>query len=305
MMISADMFSANRTASTADTSDARAAATRALRRRSRTHETHQTHQKHATLGTPRPYCVRSARAGMARSARASIVCAFVFALAAACAAPTPSNAETAGAVGVRTIVVSGDGQAFGEPDIARLTIGVETRAASAREAIAENNRQIGETIARLKQSGVDAKDMQTAAISVNPQYDYSGRDTPRLTGYTAGNALSVTLRDLDKAGATLDAALGAGANRLNGFRFDFADPGPLRDAARVAAVKDGQRKARLLADAAGVALGPLLQINDGAQPAVVAQPTVALQRAEASAVPIERGESGLTARVTLIFEIRD
>lgn len=235
---------------------------------------------------------------------------FAFRLAAfslvACVLPITAQAQNTIGPDARTIIVSGSGQASGVPDIARLSLGVETQAPSAREAIAKNNTELSKTIDTLKKQGIAAKDIQTSAISVNPQYDYSNRQTPRLTGYTANNNLSVTLRDLDKAGQVLDAVLNAGANRMNGFSFGFENSSPILDKARIKAVKEAQRKAGLLAEAAGVKLGALLRINDGAQSRNDQAVNVQLARAASeSAVPIERGESTLSASVTLIYAISD
>ena len=189
--------------------------------------------------------------------------------------------------------------------MATIMIGVETRGATAGEAIQKNNAQMKSTLDTLKKLGVKNKDLQTSNLSVNAQYDYqSNRSNPRITGYNANNTLIVKLRDLDDAGKILDQTISAGANRMNGMSFGFSDPKPLMDKARIDAVASAKSKAKLYADAAGVKLGQLLQINDGAAPVMPApRPMMRMEAAEADSVQIERGESTLRANVTLIYAI--
>lgn len=225
------------------------------------------------------------------------------ALLAACSGAPAAVAETAAP---RTIVVSGRGEASGAPDMATLSIGVESEGPTAADALRQNGVQMNATIDRLKQSGVAEKDMQTQNLSVSPRYQYDNNGAPpKIAGYVATNMLSVKLRDLGKAGAIIDAAVKDGANSLGGLSFGFADTGALEDEARKDAVADAKSKAAILAEAAGVTLGPILQIQEGGVSAPP-QPYVSARAmtAEAKATPISAGESTISASVTMIYEIR-
>lgn len=206
----------------------------------------------------------------------------------------------------RTLSVSGLGEATAAPDMAMLTIGVETHGATAAEALQKNGVNMRATIDKLKKSGVASKDLQTSNVSVNPQYSYDkNRTKPEIIGFTASNTLNVKLRDLDKAGSIIDDAIGVGANRLGGIRFGFADPKPILNEARRDAIRDARDKATLYADAADVTLGPILQIQDGyAAPRPVVNVTARMRSMEADSTPIEAGESVLSANVTMVYEIR-
>jgi hypothetical protein len=224
---------------------------------------------------------------------------------AACSAAPQAHADDPVKTPVRTIVVSGVGETLATPDLALLSIGVETQAATAAAALKQNGVQMRATIDRLKARGVAEKDMQTQSLSVSPRYKYDeGGSSPRIIGYSASNMLSVKLRNLDTAGSIIDEAVGDGANTLGGLSFGFADDKPLMDRARTAAVEDARRKAELLAKAAGVGLGPVLQINDGygAPPPIPMFDT--REMAAAKSAPIVAGESTLSASVTMIYEIR-
>lgn len=228
------------------------------------------------------------------------------AAAAALAACTGAPDAVAENASPRTMAVSGSGEASAVPDMAALSIGVETEGATAADALRQNGVQMNATIDRLKANGVAEKDMQTRNLSVSPRYQYDDNGAPpKIAGYVATNMLSVKLRDLDKAGAIIDEAVKDGANTLGGLSFGFAETDELENAARRDAVADAQAKAAILAEAAGVGLGPILRIEEGYVSAPP-QPYVGARAmaAEMKATPISAGESTITATVTLIYEIR-
>lgn len=223
------------------------------------------------------------------------------ALAACSGAPGAAAEDTS----PRTLVVTGTGEASGAPDMATLSIGVETEAPSAAAALQQNGAQMNATIDRLKKDGVAEKDLQTSNLSVRPQYKYDQNgSSPRIVGYTATNSLTVKLRDLSKAGAIIDDAVKDGANTLGGLNFGFADPSGLESTARKNAVADARAKASTLASAAGVTLGPILQINEGSISSPP-QPYLAARAMSAEkSTPIAAGEQAISVTVTLVYQIR-
>ncbi len=205
----------------------------------------------------------------------------------------------------RTIAVTGVGEAVRAPDMANLTLGVEAEGATAAEALRKNSAQMEATIKSLTDAGVEKKDIQTSNLSVGARYDYSpeGRP-PRIIGYQATNTVNVKLRNIDKAGNVIDKAVGVGANRLDSIWFSFADPKPIMNEARKNAVADARERAQLYAEAAGVKLGPILQISDSYTPMPGPIPVMArMDMAEAKAVPISPGESTTSSSVTVIYAI--
>jgi uncharacterized protein YggE len=230
------------------------------------------------------------------------------AILAACSNAPSATAQQPGAAYAppRTISVSGLGEASAAPDMAIVSVGVDARAATAAEALRLNGARMRATMDKLKARGVADKDMQTQNLSVGPVYDYQNNpSTPKIVGYQATNTLSVKLRDLAKAGSVIDDAVADGANNLGGISFTFADPDPILNKAREDAVVDAKSKASLYAKAAGVTLGPLLQINDGASyTPPIPYMDVRAEAMQSKATPISVGESTLSANVTLVYEIR-
>ena len=201
------------------------------------------------------------------------------------------------------ITVTGEAAVQAVPDMATVSLGVTTVAATAAEAMAANTAALAQVIERLKAAGIEPRDLQTASLSLNPNWTgYDSSNQPQtITGYTASNQLSVRVRDVSKLGAVLDAAITDGANTLNGISFELAEPRPVLDQARKAATEDARARAELLAAAAGVKLGRVLSISEGGG---YGGPMPMFKADAASApVPVEAGEIGLSAAVTVTFEI--
>ncbi|GAB1479674.1 SIMPL domain-containing protein [Paracoccaceae bacterium] len=202
------------------------------------------------------------------------------------------------------ITVTGEASVQAVPDMATVSLGVTTVAETAAEAMAANTASLAQVIERLKAAGIEPRDLQTASLSLNPNwtgYDSSSNQPQTITGYAASNQLSVRVRDVSKLGAVLDAAITDGANTLNGISFELASPRPVQDQARKAATEDARARAELLAAAAGVKLGRVLSITEGGG---YGGPMPMFKADAASApVPVEAGEIGLTAAVTVTFEI--
>ncbi|MGL5008403.1 MAG: SIMPL domain-containing protein [Paracoccaceae bacterium] len=202
----------------------------------------------------------------------------------------------------RTITVTGEGIVETAPDQATISLGVTTNAETAVAALAANSEAMAKVMEQLKAAGVDAADLQTANLSLNPNWSgYDSSSNPEIAGYVASNLLNVRVRDLDDLGTILDAAVTDGANTMNGITFGLSEPNPVMNEARTRAVADATSRAGILAMAAGATLGPIVSITEGG----TFPGPAPMFRAEASAVPIASGELAMTASVTVTFEIAE
>lgn len=218
-------------------------------------------------------------------------------LSATLALPLPALAET---LSPPVLSVTGTGSVEAVPDLATLSIGVTTQGDTASAALAANSALLEAVFAQLTATGIAARDMQTSYLAVNPNFTgYDDLGAPLIAGYIATNTLMVQVRQIDTLGAVVDAALGSGANTLNGLAFSLADPQTALDGARREAVDDARARAKLLATAAGMTLGRVLSISE-AGTGLEVQPAY---RAEAAALPLAQGEIALSASVTMVFEI--
>jgi len=221
---------------------------------------------------------------------------------------TPVSSSGSNQKVTRTLSVSGSGKAYLTPDTAYVNIGVHTEGKNAAEAVAANNSHSQKVIDALKNQGVAEKDIQTTNFSIYPQqqYDTQGKPTGEII-YLVDNSVIVTVRDIDKVGKVLDAAVQAGANSINSVEFEVADKIKALSDARKAAVLDAQTKAEELANAAGVELGEVQTITEssgGSAVPVYRAGAPAPMAIEAASVPIQPGQMVLTVDVSIVYEIR-
>lgn len=187
--------------------------------------------------------------------------------------------------------------------MAEIDAGVTTEARSAREASEANARAMTAVMAALKNAGIAERDIRTSRLSIFPQTASGGSSAPRITGYRAGNRVTVRVREIAKVADIVDAAVGAGANELGGIHFVVSEPSKLLDRARADAIADARRKAEIYAQAAGVALGaPLAISEEGSSPPPIAY---RMERAAAPmATPVSPGEQTLRMSVSVTWEIK-
>lgn len=207
----------------------------------------------------------------------------------------------------RTLVVTGRATVTAPPDTVRITIGVESQAASAQQAHEANTRRVESVVSTILSFGIASRDIQTTSIALTPIYRYDEKTRQeRLVGYRASYTLQILVKQLDQAGAVADAAVQAGANRIESIQFAVRDLQSVKQRAIAEAVADAVTQARVLAQSAGVQLGPLLSVRDVSFAAPGTPVRVPLVKASEAAAetPVLPGELEFLASVTLTFEIR-
>jgi uncharacterized protein YggE len=204
------------------------------------------------------------------------------------------------------IVTSATGEARVTPDRAQIFMGVQTRAATAAQAGADNARKTRAVIDAVKARGIPAEQIMTSEYNLFPEYDHrepprEGPQTPRVIGYVANNTVRVEVRRLDQVGAIIDAALAAGANMVNTIQFFASNVDVARRAALAEAVARARGDAEALAKAAGGSLGELRELNTQSLPIRPMYRERALQLQSGGAdvqTPIEPGQQTLTVWVS-------
>jgi uncharacterized protein len=202
------------------------------------------------------------------------------------------------------IEVTGVGEVSGTPDVLRLDMSTEARAASVDAALQKANVTMAKVIKALRDGGVAAKDLRTSGLSVNPDYSYDGSQQ-RITGYVATENLSGTLRDLGKAGRLVTRAVAAGGNaaRVNGLALDLEGDSGLLGQARKQAFAEAKAKAEAYAEAAGRSLGAVSSVTEqvdssGPQPMKY---DMARASAASAAVPVQPGSQTVSVSVTVVW----
>jgi uncharacterized protein YggE len=206
------------------------------------------------------------------------------------------------------ISVTGTGTAFGAPDVATLTLGVQAEARTVAQARDDAARSLQGAIDSIKKNGVEDKDIHTVQFTVEPLYDTSGR-VQTLRGYRVTNVVSVRIKKVDNAGKIIDDAVAAGGNNIvvRGISFSIEDPTQLEEAARADAVKEAKDRAEQLAKHSGVKLGRPLVISEGGgrvTPQFFSGDSFAAARTEAP-TPVQPGELQVQVTVSLLYKIED
>jgi uncharacterized protein YggE len=205
----------------------------------------------------------------------------------------------------RGITVMAQGKVSAEPDLAMITIGVETRESTAGLAAAQNDDRMADVMDALEQMGVPEKDIQTVDYSIRAEIDWND-DEQRVIGYVVTNSVLVKMRDMDRVGDVLDAVTQAGANNVYGIRFSFDDPSTLREQARAEAMAEARKKAEALAELAGVRLGSPRNISESftETPPYYLEPMYAVsERAVGGGTPVEPGQLEVAVQVQVTFDI--
>jgi len=207
-----------------------------------------------------------------------------------------------------TIEVVGHGEVRVTPDLALLDFAVETHAHTAEQA-ARGNAKLSDKVKRAIQSKLgDKGKLWTVGYNLFPDYSNPrpGDETPKVIGYRATNSVHVETGAIDLAGALIDAAVAAGANRVDSINFGLRDESKARNEAITKASKDAQAQAQTLASALGVKLKAVFRAStEGGQ-----RPIPMMARSEsfaASAInaptPIQPNEVTVPATVSLSYEI--
>lgn len=216
--------------------------------------------------------------------------------------PRPSSAAEG-------VSVLGEGIVLVQPDVARVTLGVDVFDPSLAKAQADAAGRMDAVIQKLKAAGIPESDIRTFSYSVNPQYDFRENQTPVLRGYQVQNLVDVKSRNISGLGALLDDALAGGATRVNGIRFEAEDMQRLKEQARDQAMQNARAKADQLARAAGVALGRAVYVEEndlGGVTPVKAEAAAMPAAAPAirASTPIQPGETQIRAVVRVVWAIQ-
>lgn len=206
----------------------------------------------------------------------------------------------------RTITVTGNGEVEVEPDVAYIHFGVTTKADTAEAAQQDNANLFAQVDKVLYESyGIAKEDVKTTGFNVRPEYWYTDKEPPKVTGYTATHTVQVTYRKLDEVGALLDALTKAGVNQMNQIQFGSEKLSDYEVDALKKAVAEARIKAEALAASERRALKGVLQITESAANANYGFSSVGIARdmaASEASTSISPGEIKIRKQVTVQYE---
>lgn len=206
-----------------------------------------------------------------------------------------------------TITISGEGEVTAIPDIAEVSLGVETQNSNVAAAQTENTAKMNSLIVQLKGLDIVEEDIKTTNYSIYPRYDYPD-GSQVLRGYIVSQNVTVKIRDLDKIADVLGLAGQAGVNQLGGLSFTIDEQEDLKQNAREKALANAKAKAETLADIAGVKLGRLVSFSESGNDYYPQPVYFGEQRAYGlgggdSAPSVEPGSQDIIVYVTVTYEV--
>jgi hypothetical protein len=203
-----------------------------------------------------------------------------------------------------SIQVTGSAIVTGAPDVAYITLGVETRDASAEVAAQENANRMAKVFSALKALGLTDKELTTSGYNVYSSSQVQNRGTEEevtITTYHVQNRINITTKDLASVGQIIDAAVKAGSNQVQGVRFDIEDKQVMQLEALKDAVAQGMAKATVMAESAGLTLGGLATMNESYSSYAPMVSAMAFRADSSPATTINPGDIEVSATVNLEF----
>lgn len=203
---------------------------------------------------------------------------------------------------VYTLRVEGRGGVNVQPDQAEVNLGVTTENQNLTIAQQQNAAAITSIINTLRQLGIAPADIATQSYTITPQYDFvEGQQVFR--GYQVVHLLRIVVRDPNRLGQIIDAAVASGANLVNEIRFTVSNPSLYYQQALTAAIDDAIAKAVAIGQRFNVTVSSVpLQIVEETYQATPFEPTL-LKTAEAT-TPIQVGQLDITAQIEVVFTYR-
>jgi uncharacterized protein YggE len=204
----------------------------------------------------------------------------------------------------RAVRASGEGSVTVQPDAARVSVAVVKQAPTAADAASQNATVATAVIAAIRQLLGPNSEVRTITYNLTPFYS-SPRDgtQPQILGFTATNSIEAIAPDSNLEGRLIDAAVGAGASRIEGIRLFLRDD----QTARAQALRTAALRARAKAEAIALGLGVRLGQTLSAQEGVTAVPIGGIDRGAGlgltAPTPIETGSLEVRAMVTVDIEI--
>jgi uncharacterized protein YggE len=204
---------------------------------------------------------------------------------------------------IRVIEVNGTGEARATPDVAHLSLQIETHAPTAEECSNKNAALAQKVVRELRDKLAGKGTVETGDYSLNPEYNEPGpRERPVITAYTAQNTITVETSELTLLGSLIDGAISAGANRINYLNFGLRDDTRAREEAIANASKDAQAQAQALATSLNVKLKRVVKASTIPEPRPIL-PMARMSMAASAPTPIEASQIAVSATVSLTYEI--
>ncbi len=213
------------------------------------------------------------------------------------------------------ITVIGESKARAAPDTALLSFSVVTQSAEAVNAQQENAKKSEAVKTAVEAVTQNIKtEIKTDDYSLNPEEDYSGK-VPKIAGYEVKNSLTISVGDLSKVGAVIDAATKAGANSIDGIRFVLDETSPAQGDSLSSATRQAMAKAEAIAKSLNGRVVRVVESQEGGAPLLASSAgedyrgmsnAMSANTATAKPIyntPVQAGSLDVRSQVVLVVEV--
>ncbi len=203
--------------------------------------------------------------------------------------------------------VMGEGSVAVKPDMAYVTVGINSTGETVKQAQTEVNQVTARINEALGKIGIDTeKDVKTINYSINPNYDWNN-GSQKIKSYGASSNLKIKVKDIELVNQVIDVSTANGANTVGGVVFDVEDKDKLEDQARQEAVDQAKTKAENVARVAGFGLGRIIGYSEslGAPVSPMAYRLNAMEaKDELGSTELQTGTSEIKMTVNINYEIK-
>ena len=208
------------------------------------------------------------------------------------------------------ITVVGDAQTKVAPDTAQITFSVVTQNNQALNAQQENAKKSDAVKAAIESITEAEPEVKTSDYNLSPQQDYS-KDVLKISGYEIKNTVTVSVRNLSKVGAVIDAATKAGANSIEGIQFVLRENSPAQGDALALATRQAMTKAEAIAQSLNGKIVRVVEELEGGTPVVPERDSYAASNTMANMAmtkpmyntPVQAGSLNVHSQVVLVVEV--
>ncbi len=208
----------------------------------------------------------------------------------------------------RSITTTGNGVVIAQNNRAVMYLAVETMSSDAKQAAQDNANIMTKVKHAVIGAGAAPDKIETDNYTMYPVYEYD-KGKVKSRKYEVNNRMKVVVEDLTKAGAVMDAAISAGANRIENIMFTVRNPGKYKDDALREAAQDARRKADIIAASLGKTVTNIISVTDNSVRVsprnymMNARMAGGNDMAESATTPMEGGDAKVESSVTVVFEI--
>ncbi|WP_424493712.1 SIMPL domain-containing protein [Salinimicrobium sp. GXAS 041] len=156
------------------------------------------------------------------------------------------------------VTVTGEGTVYVVPNEVVIRARVEHSGESASEVKMQNDEVVSKILKFLKNKGILSKNVRTEYINLNKDYNYNTKEY----SYSANQAISIHLEELDSYEEIMAGLLESGLNRIDAVNFKTSRQEEIKSEARKLAVLNAKEKASELVQPLGQKLGQAFQISE-------------------------------------------